>query len=164
VTAAQSSASLWAPSGSGSVDLRDMRALKARSQRLRDVIAAAMVRELVEESHVTARDIEWTEVLGYFRWLTKGGKPEYVGVTRLRLASEDFANRRVRLTETPFVDSILASFEIDLDLLAANPDRPTALLRAFRPHTSMPLYVCVRALGYRLRADPGLAGRLAGRG
>ncbi|MFL6074036.1 MAG: hypothetical protein ACJ73S_11635 [Mycobacteriales bacterium] len=161
---AQSSASLWAPSGSGSMDLRDIRVLKSGSRRLRDVVAAAMERELVEESHVTPRDIEWTEVLGYFRWLTKGGKPEYVGVTRLRLSSEDFVNRRVRITETPFVDSILASFEIDLDLLAANPDRPTELLRKFRPHTSMPLFMCVRALGHRLRADPDLRERLARRG
>jgi hypothetical protein len=26
-------------------------------------------------------EMEWTMVLGYFRWLNKGAKPEYVGVT-----------------------------------------------------------------------------------
>lgn len=86
--AAQSQGML-VPSGSGSVDWQDY-AASPRPGTLVHLARRAMERELAEESRTRAatiqqEDIVGTLVLGYFRWLRRGGKPECVGITRLSL-------------------------------------------------------------------------------
>jgi len=117
------------------------------------VLRRAMTRELVEECHIRPDAIEWTTVLGYFRWLDKGAKPEYVGVTKLRMSSEDLQDQHPRFIERRYVDAI-ATCPVDLDSLAKSPDDPSCVtVDSFRVHMSMPLYMCLRALGRRLAAD-----------
>lgn len=155
-----SSPGLLAPAGSGSVDLQDIRRSRSKDRSLVTFIACAMQRELVEEANVSYREIEWTEVLGYFRWLNKGGKPEYVGVTKLKLTSDQLVGRDVRIVETPFVQRIVFDGRLDLAQLRTAPGSLNALEPRFRKRVSMPLFMSLRALGAALARDEGLMRRL----
>jgi hypothetical protein len=156
---AQSSPGLWAPSGSGSMDPRDYRTLR-ESTELRAIVAAAMERELCEECNIRYDEIEWTRVLGFYRWLEKGGKPEYVGVTRLALGSDKLHGRPVRFVELPWVERSVCNIGVDLEALRDQPDSIPELHTVFdwerRPDVelqariSLPLFMCFRALGRAL--------------
>ena len=81
--AAQSSNGLLVPTGSGSCDWNDRVA-----DSFNETIINAMKRELWEESGSTNlckshTDVGETIILGFFRWIIKGGKPEFVGLTRM---------------------------------------------------------------------------------
>ena len=88
---AQCSTDLIVASGSGSADWNDCKKYFNDPNGLRKAIIHGMERELWEESNGT-RDCKMsvfkknvdTRIIGYFRWLTKGGKSEFVGVSRLR--------------------------------------------------------------------------------
>ena len=164
-----SSAGLIAPSGSGSVEPPDLggttgwrrRPVAAEGTLLREVVRRAMERELVEECHIGYADIEWTEVLGYFRWVTKGAKPEYVGVTRLRLRADQFAGLDVRIEETPYVQRLSFDVEVSFDKLRDHPETLRCLPAGrLREIASMPLFMCLRALGRDLRRPDDVGERL----
>lgn len=75
--------------GSGSCNAEDLRST------LRDSIVYAMQRELFEETSLKAtevrvEDIGETRVLGFFRWVRRGGKPEFVGISRLEYDCDEF--------------------------------------------------------------------------
>ena len=75
------SAGKLAPSGSGSADWDDMQS--APDKVFPAVIIRGMERELREESRLKKAEIRGTRVIGYFRWMEKGAKPEFTGVTSL---------------------------------------------------------------------------------
>jgi hypothetical protein len=154
-----SSPGLWAPSGSGSVDLVDLKS-RRKDPRFTAFIATAMQRELYEESHLKYKEIEWTMVLGYFRWLNKGAKPEYVGVTKLRPTSDELWGRYPRVVETPFVTNLLFDCAVNFDRLGQDPGNLTFLPEAYRSNVSMPLYMCFRALGLGLGRSDDVGARL----
>lgn len=75
--------------GSGSANHADISFDKAD---FKNVLRYGMVRELMEEggllTHIDANRIqalalENTSVLGFFRWVRRAGKPEFIGVTKL---------------------------------------------------------------------------------
>lgn len=77
---------LVVPSGSGSADWKD----RENKDTLSDAVCYSMQRELEEESSLIQnenceqiRKNSKTKIIGYWRWLNKGGKPEFVGVTKL---------------------------------------------------------------------------------
>ncbi len=67
------------PSGSGSMDYSDM---KGQSD-LRGCVTCAAERELSEETSIKEEMIVSSEVLGFYRDLNRGGKPEFCCLTRL---------------------------------------------------------------------------------
>lgn len=84
-----------APSGSGSCDPRDLRLAQNVGG---NAVRVAMMRELLEEGKIIGNygqkdwvprigegPIRGTEVIGFFRWINRGGKPEFVGATKLNL-------------------------------------------------------------------------------
>jgi hypothetical protein len=76
---------LLAPTGSGSIRFKDL-----KNESLFETITSAMQRELLEENPVLDRKINVNTmgesiILGYFRWLKLGGKPEFVGLTFLNV-------------------------------------------------------------------------------
>ncbi|MPM37051.1 hypothetical protein SDC9_83656 [bioreactor metagenome] len=79
----QSSSGLLVPTGSGSCDWKDI-----CGNDFTKTITQAMERELWEESgrnklasnHLT---VGKTLISGYFRWITRAGKPEFVGITKV---------------------------------------------------------------------------------
>lgn len=80
---AQSSGGLLVPTGSGSCDWSDR-----RGDSFNDTIIYAMNRELWEENgkkHLCKlpEEIGQTKILGTFRWINKGGKSEFVGITKV---------------------------------------------------------------------------------
>jgi hypothetical protein len=158
---AQSSANLYAPAGSGSMDFQDRRyASKAGVRKWRDLVEHAMRRELAEECAIDLREgLDDTEVLGYFRWLNKGAKPEYVGITKLAGTSDDFRNRPVRRVEQRWVRHIVVE-RVDFELLREEPDRLDCLRREVRGATSVPLYMALRRLGQCLGEDDAVADRV----
>lgn len=81
----EQSPNLLAPTGSGSCDWDDL-----DREDFMKTLCTAMERELCEESGlgIDPEQIEKTRVLGFFRWIRRGGKPEFVGVTRLNVRSD----------------------------------------------------------------------------
>jgi 8-oxo-dGTP pyrophosphatase MutT (NUDIX family) len=93
----RSSPGLVAPSGSGSLEPKDI----IGKARLPGAVSTGMERELREELGLLTpamRKIPLeTTVLGFGRWLEKGGKPEFYGVTRIHAA---MAELDVRIDES----------------------------------------------------------------
>lgn len=93
--------------GSGSADFADIEDAKAAlflegGAYLLDVAKFGMVREAMEEGSVIHKGLNRTErnerikagvlntrILGFFRWVSRAGKPEFIGVTRLDLPLKD---------------------------------------------------------------------------
>lgn len=87
---AQCSSGLLVASGSGSADWNDCKKFIGDKDGLRQAVITGMERELWEESNGTRAsqkkaflDKVETRITGYFRWLKKGGKSEFVGLSRL---------------------------------------------------------------------------------
>lgn len=157
-----SSPGTWAPSGSGSVDEKDVVGLRRGPRDLADVLVHTMERELQEEARVGPDEIGSTTLTGYFRWVNQGGKPEYVGVTLLSIGSEDLRRRVPRLEETPFVKRIDATARVDVDALVADPGSLACLPARYRDTASLPLVMALRALGRRLGHDHALRVEITG--
>lgn len=161
---AASSSNCIAPSGSGSMDLRDVprrvRRGQSPSEDLAATVAAAMRRELVEEVNLTLEEAGHTYVTGYFRWLDQGAKPEYVGVTLLDVPRSTIEAREIRRVERAWVrDVILPGRRFDFARLRDDPDLARELTadaaQEAVEYISVPLVMAVRALGLALRhVDP----------
>jgi hypothetical protein len=78
---------LLTATGSGSCNFEDI-----QGDSFLKTIKFSMERELIEESNQKKKSnfdkshIQGTKILGYFRWLNRGGKPEFVGVTKLTIS------------------------------------------------------------------------------
>ena len=132
---AQSSAGLLVPTGSGSCDWSDI-----RGKSFTDTIVYAMNRELWEENGgkllcKSPEEIGITKILGTFRWINKGGKSEFVGLTKVNrdLISFDKDKKEVFDREEYLITSA--------DNLIKNID---ALLE--RKNISVPLYVNLKVI------------------
>ncbi len=107
----------FALSSSGSLDWKDVTRVQKRrgsatatsqvGPSLHDVLMEGMLRELREESLVEPREVvsESAEITGYFRWLSRGAKPEFTGIVRLSASSTDLMKRSVRGAERLYTDS-----------------------------------------------------------
>lgn len=112
---AQCSTGQLVASGSGSANWGDCRDFLNDPEKngLRKAVIRGMERELWEES-VGQRGISDrkfyenldTRITGYFRWLKKGGKAEFVGVSRLRNSNSMTENM------VPEVSEVLAGEDI----------------------------------------------------
>ncbi len=88
------------PVGSGSCDWQDWERV-GRPANLKSLVSGAMQRELKEES---LGDLEKfskvtldTRLLGFFRWLNRGGKPEFVGLTKIDVKANRLAANGVEV-------------------------------------------------------------------
>jgi hypothetical protein len=55
-----------------------------------------MERELCEELGLGPEDLDETRVVGFGRWIARGAKPEFLGVTRLTIPFAEVERRRRR--------------------------------------------------------------------
>jgi hypothetical protein len=90
---------LLVATGSGSADLKDVFDC-GNATNLKSIICYAMARELCEEAGIYRKlskkerenkmlcDASHTMITGFFRWVDRCGKPEFVGVTKLGLPAE----------------------------------------------------------------------------
>ncbi len=90
----------WTASGSGSIDWADV----GRQSTLQELLINAMERELSEECGIARSlcNIE-TVIVGFGRILERGGKPEFVGISRLDIP---WSNLAIPEREKKFVASL----------------------------------------------------------
>jgi hypothetical protein len=117
-----------AASGSGSLEPIDTVISDGSPPTLRRVVTQGMEREMREEILVGPDEILETRVVGVARWVARGAKPEFLGVTRLSCTSTELRSRHHRTSEKDFSDGLElvdigvgpdASWGVLLDRLAA---------------------------------------------
>ena len=107
-----------------------------------------MQRELWEENGgnelgYRLDEIGTTKVLGFYRWLRRGGKPEFVGITKLNCSLDELNPDQTELIDTTN-KAITDTFYLEtLDELA----RVIKDIKAIE-NTSLPLEMCLDALEY----------------
>lgn len=131
----------YVPTGSGSADWSDI-----RNNSLHDTLEFAMNRELWEENGGKALKVSMdqfgeTKVLGFFRWLQRGGKPEFVGITKV-----DFSLNQLTPDNTEFVD-ITNKGDSDTFYLDSIEDIPKTIEEIQSMDSlSVPLQMCLVVL------------------
>lgn len=135
-----------APSGSGSLDPVD---LAAAEMTLDAVLAAGMERELREECDLPDVALQ-TFVTGFGRWIERGAKPEFFGVTLMACRVADVDGRPASRSEAGFVARIRAR---------GLGEDPVAALRAGEldlgtDRWSVPLRAALDALRRALEREP----------
>ena len=139
---------LLAPSGSGSLDPGDLG--RGRTGILQDILRRGMQRELCEETGIQPGEIRSTIVVGFARWLERGAKPEFFGLTELSATTADLAGRRPRGCDRLYSGAAL-TLRIDLDALGRELAEGAELLtapglpRRIREDGALPLLLAVRA-------------------
>jgi hypothetical protein len=153
---------LLAPSGSGSLDPRDLAPASTGRPRqeeiLQDIVRRGMERELQEETGIRQDEICRTEVIGFARWLERGARPEFFGVTQLSATARDLKEQR-RLTsdERLYTDG---TFTLTVDLpelgrdLAGGTDllNSPSLPQKIKEQGSLPLLLALRAAALHYRS------------
>lgn len=101
------SGGLYVASGSGSLEWGDV--TKNKTRDFLDVLKHGMKRETREESSLSreAESLLDTRVLGYFRWVRHGGKPEFFGVSRTALYYRDFVPNTEEVNDMMLSEKIL---------------------------------------------------------
>ncbi|MBQ0903906.1 hypothetical protein [Micromonospora sp. U21] len=92
------------------------------------------LRELREECHLEPHEIAESAVLGYGRWMSRGGTPEFCTVTLLKITAEQVLRRTVRWAERPYVGEVLAVHVPPT--IEWNPEAPLTLMPAENRHSA----------------------------
>ncbi len=144
---------LLAPPGSGSLDPRDPG--PGRTGILQDILRRGMQRELGEETGIRPDEIRNTIVVGFARWMERGAKPEFFGLTELSATTGDLAGRRPRGAPDRLYSGGTLMVRMDLDALGRELAAGTDLLDVpglpapIREDGSLPLLLAVRAAALR---------------
>ncbi|WP_089868046.1 hypothetical protein [Clostridium cochlearium] len=131
----------YVPTGSGSYDWNDI-----RDNDFNKTICYAMQRELWEENGdyniaPSPGQVGETRILGYFRWLRRGGKPEFVGITRLNYNLDSLKENTEELK-----DIHSSTIEDEIYLINVN-DIPKFIDKIIsNEKMSVPLEMCLKAL------------------
>ncbi len=129
--------------GSGSCDFSDL-----KNENLNDTVEYAMNRELWEENGgdklgIKIDEIGETKVIGYYRVLSRGGKPEFAGITKLNWDYSDLVSNKNELID------ISNSADTDTYYLESVESIPNAIKSLKnQPNISTSLYMCIDALEY----------------
>ncbi|WP_277471890.1 MULTISPECIES: hypothetical protein [unclassified Paenibacillus] len=141
---AQSSGAMLVPSGSGSADWEDIEGASFTKS-----IQKGMSRELKEEStlnRLSADDIGETRIVGFFRWVRKAGKPEFVGITKMKVDWLDINPETTEVARISHADNkTITSLEQLSTTLAEIKNSP---------NISVPLYMNINALERYIARDP----------
>ncbi|AQG80222.1 hypothetical protein [Spirosoma montaniterrae] len=98
---AQQSSNLLVPTGSGSTDWKDLK----NTASLKNLVVKTINRELYEESlkrgsNLKPKDVEETILIGYFRRFIRGGKSEFLGISRLSVPHISLAPNEEEVEDT----------------------------------------------------------------
>lgn len=155
---------LLAPSGSGALEPKDVPRDMA-DWTIQKIAISGAERELREECHLTARDIEESSLVGHGRWVSRGAMPEFCAVTLLNLTGDQVVDRPPRRVERSYVHEFMAVSLAPLRLW--DPSRPLDMLPQHRQAASWPLALglaclaeCINDESWALRKD--LLARLEG--
>jgi 8-oxo-dGTP pyrophosphatase MutT (NUDIX family) len=139
---------LLAPSGSGSLHPDDLD--RNNRETLQDTVRRGMERELREETGIRRDEIVKTTVIGFARWLERGAKPEFLGVTELSITASDLADRRHLTAGESLYSGGAFTTKLDLSLLGDELSAGTELLDAaslpalIKDTGSLPLLLALR--------------------
>ena len=139
---------LWPPPGVA----RWIRGLgRRRTATLQDVLRRACIVNSARRRPSGRMRSEGTTVAGFARWLDRGAKPEFFGLTQLSVTEDDLARRRALAPgERPYSEGTLTA-RIDLDALGRELGSGADLLTApslpgrIREDGSLPLLLALRA-------------------
>ena len=141
---------LLAPSGSGTLEPDDLTSA-GEAASLQDVLVRGMERELREEAGIHADDVLNTRVVGFGRWLERGAKPEFFGMTQLKIPARDITAAKISSGEKLYTERVSTVF-VDLDRLGQELDDGRPIDQApscppvIRDSGSLPLITGLRAL------------------
>ena len=148
---------LLAPSGSGTLEPDDLIAAGADAP-LQDLLVHGMERELCEETGIGIDDVLETRVVGFGRWLERGAKPEFFGITRLKILAKDAVAAKISAGEKVYTERVSAVFA-DLNRLrqelydGQSIDQAPSCPQVIRDSGSLPLIVGLRAAALNGRAQ-----------
>lgn len=132
---------LWAPSGSGSADWKDVKDITDLQQFIKSIAR----RELLEECGLNLSDVVWLRTLGYGRLLHRGGLPQFFCLAKLNCTFDKV--RRTR-PERPLVDYHLP---IEYGRLRSRRETVQALIKELRKNNealSSVLWWCFELLAH----------------
>ncbi len=134
----QFSSGLLIPTGSGSANASDV-----MDNNFQKTIIYTMERELKEESSINKSPSGQykTMILGFYRWVSRGGKPEFVGITKL----PENANYYQPNTKEVMVKKTKNNL-FHLQTIDKIPDFLADIRK--RGKLSVPLFMCLRELEY----------------
>ena len=159
-----------APSGSGSLDPRDLDPASTghglrQPETLQNIVRRGMERELCEETGIRQDEIRSTKVVGFARWLERGAKPEFFGVSKLSATNADLNKPRHLASDERLYTEGTSIQEMDLSQLGLELADGTELLSArslppaIKAQGSLPLLLALRAAALwsheRLDSDNG---------
>lgn len=133
------SANMYAPGGSGSVDYGDW---KQQDIDFRQILIRAMQREFSEETGIKEDFISRTEIIGAFRNIDRGGKPEYCGITYLNITAFE-AEELFKAEKKEMQDNSLKTiqlFNADGEIYLSEFEK---FIAKHQRLISMALYVCI---------------------
>jgi hypothetical protein len=135
------SAGLLAPTGSGSADWSDMAGLDAPT--LVDVVHAAVDRELREEGGLHDEVRIRTQVIGFGRWVARGGQPQFFCLSVL---DRPTLGRRRDPVERLFTFQAPQSFPLARKRTEAADEIAAFIARRGAGELSFPLYWCLERI------------------
>ncbi|MCI2419510.1 hypothetical protein MOQ72_18870 [Saccharopolyspora sp. K220] len=152
---------LLAPSGSGSLEPRDLvQPSGGVRSTLDDVLRTGMERELREETGLSPDSVAGTRITGFARWLERGAKPEFFGLTALSVSSDEARHTAPRGAERLYSSDVTA-LEIDFSALGGELRAGAHILDApslpdtARDVGSLPLMLAIRAAAlHQLHESP----------
>lgn len=141
---------LLAPSGSGTLEPRDVITVgESATATLHGVVRAGMERELCEETGLRADEVTGTRVIGFARWMERGAKPEFFGLSSLSVSSAEVRARRPSSAERLYSAGVVLA-EVDLGALGRELAAGTDFMAArslpanIRDEGSLPLLLALR--------------------
>lgn len=135
---------MWAPSGSGSVDYKDLK----KAKTIQDLVGMAMERELREECGLKNRKIKMkTKVIGFARLLERGGKPDFFGITYVDVNCSEIGKLTWETNEVECLD-----FENYSDIVEKLKD----FINKNKGAVSIQLYITKQILEYFQRQNVDL--------
>lgn len=145
---------LAAPSGSGSLEPGDAKTDRMPTDRmpLSELIMNGAVREMLQESGIPPERVAGSRLIGFGRWIERGAKPEFFGVTALTGTAAEIERERTPLArrERRFVNT--SSWEPLASLRTDDAERDAI--------ASIPLAFGIHILDAALRLDPNTISNL----
>ena len=121
----ESSPGLLAPSGSGSLEPKDMRGFNRID--LARFAANGALRELHEETGIEESMVAETAFLGFARWIEKAAMPELLTIARLNIDSHAVGRARIPSPDRPYTLAV-RTLRLEQDISTWDPANPLSVL------------------------------------
>lgn len=136
-----------APSAAGSADSEDFH---SGNNDLVDCVLTGLKRELVEEQGIEQKDITLARVIGFQRYLPRGGKPEFIGLIKIGDRWKN-ARKGIKVDEKQFTEG-----HIDLNCTELGMEGIRSWLKDNDQHLSFSAKQCFWSLFNLAKTDEAL--------